>query len=99
MKNESKKENARSKILACAANIFAEKGFDGARVDEIAKMAGVPKSLIYYHFKSKEEIYDVLSLEFLNSYEQLIDAYRDESSHHTTSELKNRMQTIYYQFG
>lgn len=40
-------------------NLFAEKGFDGARVDKLAEMAKVNKALIYYYFKSKEAIPDM----------------------------------------
>ena len=47
MSNEEFKENAGSRILTSVASIFAEKGFDGVRVIEIVKMAGVPKLLIY----------------------------------------------------
>lgn len=97
--NIVQKENARSKILSSAAIVFAKKSFDGARVDEIANMACVPKSLIYYHFKSKEEIYEVLAQEFLDAYEKLIDTYQEESNRHDPLGLRERMQTIYYQFG
>ncbi|HYE81470.1 MAG TPA: TetR/AcrR family transcriptional regulator [Clostridia bacterium] len=50
----------KEKILRTAELIFAEKGFDGARVDDIAKRAGVNKALIYYYFKSKDEILNEL---------------------------------------
>lgn len=43
-------------ILNAAREVFAEKGFDGSRVDEIAKRAQVNKALIYYYFESKEQI-------------------------------------------
>ena len=52
--------NAKGRILDMAKEIFAKKGFDGSRVDEIAKAAKVPKSLIYYHFKSKDAILEEL---------------------------------------
>ena len=93
------KENARERILASAAKIFAQKSFDGARVDEIAKDANVPKSLIYYHFKSKEEIFEVLTQQFLDRYAAILKQYRDESNRKDTSDLKHRMQQVYYQFG
>jgi len=48
------------KILAAAVEVFAEKGFDGARTDEIAVNAGVNKAMIYYYFKSKENLYTVI---------------------------------------
>lgn len=58
------KVKTRQKILDTAKKIFAEKGFDGARVDEIAKQADVNKSLIYYYFDSKKEILEVLMQKF-----------------------------------
>lgn len=47
-----------SKILKAARIVFSKDGFTGARVDEIARQANVNKAMIYYHFKSKEDLYD-----------------------------------------
>lgn len=47
----------REKILLSAKALFADKGFDGVLVDEIAAHAGVGKGSIYRQFSSKEEIY------------------------------------------
>ncbi|WP_176560042.1 TetR/AcrR family transcriptional regulator [Brevibacillus dissolubilis] len=47
----------KDKILETALQEFAEKGYDRARIDLIAKNAGVNKALIYYHFTSKDELY------------------------------------------
>jgi AcrR family transcriptional regulator len=47
---------SKKRILATAARIFASKGYNGARIDEIAKEAKVNKALIYYYFESKEAI-------------------------------------------
>jgi len=58
-------KGTREKILDTATKIFARKGFDGARVDEIAQKAGVNKALIYYYFKSKEEILEEIMKQFL----------------------------------
>lgn len=44
-------------ILDAAAEEFAEKGFDGARVDAIAKRAGINKAMLYYRVGDKEELY------------------------------------------
>ena len=65
---DSKKRSqakTREKILKVATKLFARKGFDGARVDEIAKKAGVNKALIYYYFKSKKEILEEIMERFL----------------------------------
>ncbi|MGI6084139.1 MAG: TetR/AcrR family transcriptional regulator [Acetivibrionales bacterium] len=50
----------KARILSVAEKIFSEVGFDKARVDDIAKEAGVNKALIYYYFKSKNEILETL---------------------------------------
>jgi len=62
---KKKQAKTREKILKAATKLFARKGFDGARVDEIAQKAGVNKALIYYYFKSKEEILEEIMKEFL----------------------------------
>jgi TetR/AcrR family transcriptional regulator len=48
------------RILAAAAAEFAARGFDGARVDRIARRARVNKAMLYYHFGSKQRLYRVL---------------------------------------
>ncbi len=48
------------KIIAGALAEFAEYGYEGARVDRIAKRAGVNKAMIYYHYRGKEKLYEKL---------------------------------------
>jgi len=47
-------------ILSAAALEFAERGYAGARVDRIARRAGVNKAMLYYHFVSKQALYRAL---------------------------------------
>ncbi len=44
-------------ILDAASELFAEKGYEGARVDELARAAGVNKATLYYQIGDKEAIY------------------------------------------
>jgi AcrR family transcriptional regulator len=44
-------------ILLAARDEFAQHGLGGARVDRIAERADVNKRLIYYYFKSKDELF------------------------------------------
>lgn len=44
-------------ILDAVTDIFAEKGYDGARVDELAQAAGVNKATLYYQIGDKEALY------------------------------------------
>jgi AcrR family transcriptional regulator len=50
----------RQRILDAASKEFAERGFAGARVDEIALRAGVNKALLYYHVGNKQAIYSAV---------------------------------------
>lgn len=47
----------RAKIVAAAADEFAEKGFAGARVAAIGHRAGVNKQLLYHYFAGKEQLF------------------------------------------
>ena len=61
---EKSGEASKKRILETAARIFAQKGYSGARIDEIAKEAQVNKALIYYYFESKESILNELFTDF-----------------------------------
>lgn len=55
----------RAAILEAAEEIFVEKGFADASVSQIARAAGVTKSLIHHHFGSKEGLWsEVKQLRF-----------------------------------
>src|SRR5207237_2514555 len=45
------------RILKAAEDIFANYGLAGARVDQIARAAGVTKALLYYYFPSKKKLH------------------------------------------
>ncbi len=48
---------SRSAILTAATEEFALKGYAGARTEGIARVAGVNHTLLFYHFKTKEQLY------------------------------------------
>ncbi len=47
----------RAQILVGARKVFMERGFDGASIDEIARVAGVSKPTLYRHFPDKRHLY------------------------------------------
>ncbi|HET6705108.1 TetR/AcrR family transcriptional regulator [Amycolatopsis sp.] len=51
------KDRTRADILAVATREFADKGYTGARVDEIAARTSTTKRMIYYYFGGKEQLY------------------------------------------
>jgi len=50
-------ERTRAEIIDVATREFADKGFAGARVDEIAAKMSTTKRMIYYYFGNKERLY------------------------------------------
>lgn len=53
----SQSESKRDLILDSAEKVFLEKGFYPAKIEEIARNAGIAKGTIYIYFKDKESIY------------------------------------------
>ncbi len=64
----------REKILTRATEEFAARGFDGGRVDQIARRCGLSKNMLYYYFHSKEKLF-LAVLERM--YESLREAQRE----------------------
>ncbi|GAB2644630.1 hypothetical protein GCM10027088_21730 [Nocardia goodfellowii] len=60
-------ERTRGRLLAAALDVFAAKGFAGARVQEIADRAGVNKQLITYYFGGKDGLYQALQQQWLQA--------------------------------
>jgi len=59
--------SAPDRILEAATAEFAARGYDGARIEAIARRAGVNKALLYYYFPNKGELYRRLVLEHLSA--------------------------------
>lgn len=70
---------AKERIIDASIKLFSEKGFDATRVNEIAEAANVNKALIYYYFKSKEEILDYLVNALFDSVTSLVTDFIHES--------------------
>ena len=56
-KFQRRSEDRPREICAAALEVFAEKGFAAAKLDEIARRAGVSKGTLYLYFKDKEELF------------------------------------------
>jgi TetR/AcrR family transcriptional regulator len=52
--------SSEEKILEAAKTVFHRKGFEGARMQEIADEAGINKSLLHYYFRTKENLFDAV---------------------------------------
>jgi TetR/AcrR family transcriptional regulator len=72
-------DRTRADILRVATEAFAEHGYSGARVDEIAERTSTTKRMLYYYFESKEGLYaEVLRLAYaaIRGEERAIDVER-----------------------
>lgn len=46
------------KIFEAATDVFVEKGMDGARMQDIASLAGINKALLHYYFRTKDHLFN-----------------------------------------
>jgi AcrR family transcriptional regulator len=65
---ERRLEHTRSLLLDAAEDVFAEKGFTPATLDDIAHAAGYTKGAIYKHFATKEDLFLAVSDRYWRRY-------------------------------
>lgn len=52
--------NTKRRIFKTAIKLFAEKGYENTGIEEITAVAGYAKGALYYHFETKEDLFDLL---------------------------------------
>ena len=62
------KEDAKTRILDAADEVFVRRGIDGALMQEIADHAGVNKALLHYYFRSKTDLARAVWLRIASSF-------------------------------
>ena len=65
---ESRPADSRDEILKAATHMFATRGFHETAMSEVAKTAKVSKALIFWHFKTKEELFFAVLARLLEPY-------------------------------
>ena len=69
VENLDKKHTGTEKIiLEAARQVFIRKGFDGARMQEIADEANINKALLHYYFRSKDKLFMTIFVEIIQSF-------------------------------
>ncbi len=71
---ERRRQQTRDHLLAAAAQVFADRGFHGASLDEVAAVAGFTKGAVYSNFESKEGLFLAL---FKANYDREMEALRE----------------------
>lgn len=89
-------EATRAAILDAAEEAFLTKGFAETATSEIAKRAGVTKSLIHHHFGSKEALWEAVKVRRFSSYAtEQMQMLRDREP---TAELLRESMKMYFRF-
>lgn len=74
-------ENTENHILIAAREVFISKGFEGARMQEIADHAGINKALLHYYFRSKaklfESVFSEVAFNLFPAMKQMLEAELD----------------------
>ncbi len=66
-------------IISITEKLFAEKGFDGTSIREIAKAADINVAMVSYYFGSKEKLLDAIILYRLSSFRLMLESLQAEN--------------------
>jgi AcrR family transcriptional regulator len=92
--------DTRARIQQVALELFAEQGYEGTSLREIAERLGVTKAALYYHFKSKEDIVRSFTEDYFARLDGLIAWGKEQPpTAHTSHELLDRYVSIVMEGG
>lgn len=90
------KESTKARVLEAALDVFSEKGFHLATVDEIAEHAGVGKGTLYRYFANKESLFSELVRMRTEELERSANAVLDEQDDVLT--MITKVLRVYFEF-
>ena len=91
-----RKEARPAEVLKAALAVFVERGFAGAKLDDVAARAGVSKGTLYLYYKNKQELYKAVIREVLAS--PLADAQQFIAGYEgTTVDLLREIFALWWQ--
>jgi len=70
----SRAERTRAAILEQAERLFAERGFEATRLEDVAGAVGIRRASIVYHFKDKRELYDAVLADVMSGFRERLEA-------------------------
>jgi AcrR family transcriptional regulator len=96
---ERRRQQTRDYLLEAAARVFAERGFHGASLDQVAAEAGFTKGAVYSNFDSKEDLFlALLESRYVEDMATLRGAL-DASGEHPEEHLSDFAALLETQFG
>ncbi|AZC18560.1 TetR/AcrR family transcriptional regulator [Pseudomonas sp. CMR5c] len=85
-RNEQLHEQRREQILLAATRVFKEKGFHGARTEDICQQAGMSAGAVFRYFSDKREIIDaIIAIECERYLSQAQQLFSKDGLHHLAS--------------
>lgn len=91
---EEKRLSKEESIITAAEKVFNKVGYKNAKMEEVAKAAGITKVTLYTYFQSKENLYMAVTYrgfqKLLNGYYKIIDEHKNESGLISSLALLNK---------
>ena len=84
------KKDTRKAIIDAAVEIFAQKGYEKATVDEIAAKADIAKGTVFYSFKTKEDIFFAIIEEGTKAFTEFVERHAAKGTN-----AKDRLEKAY----
>lgn len=76
--NDRGKKDRETAIFEAACTVIRQKGFHQARIDDIARQAGISYGLVYHYYRSKSELFDAICQEWWSGLFSVIDRYEND---------------------
>jgi len=81
-------------ILRAAAQVFAERGYQAATIDDIAEYAGIAKGTVYLYFRSKHELFLGVCYDYIAAIERIGKQAIERSSTTAAAQIQQRIHTL-----
>jgi len=94
-KRAIKADQVRRALFAAAATVVGKRGYEGASVAEITRLAGVASGTFYNYFETRQKLFDLL---LPHVGEQLLEYIRSRVHGETGVELERRRIVAYFEF-
>ena len=95
-RTKKRAKKTRSKLKQAALDVFSEKSFDAATVEEITEKADVGKGTLYQHFEDKEQIVITLINEAIEHLIECIRSYKKQPE--TLEKMLEHLFNAHYEF-
>ncbi|GCE29100.1 hypothetical protein KDA_45840 [Dictyobacter alpinus] len=93
-KHDGRNTNTQERILAVAENLYLAGGYEHINLQSIAHALEISKPALFYHFKSKRELFFVMLIRMLESLQQALEEAVDQDQFSTQEKLERLMEAI-----